>query len=58
MTPSNLRVDGGKEGREEEEGRGGKGNQLGLVWKASLKSNVFNCFLKVHREELLWKLVP
>ena len=28
----------------------GKDGQLKLVWKASLKSNVFNCFLNVNKE--------
>ena len=39
----------GEELRGGERKRGGC-SQLGSVWKASLKSNVFNCFLKVHKE--------
>ena len=48
MALTNPRADGGK-GREGRE-RKGKGGQLGSVWKASLKSNVFNCLLNGHKE--------
>ena len=40
-----------KRGRKKRRGKGeNKGWSAGVVWKASLKINVFNCFLKINRE--------